>query len=469
MNNTRLPSLTSQLLKSLYVPLFFTWIIGTLVVVVVASYFTEQAYDRALLDDAYSVASHVKLNAAKSTEQLEIDLSANEMTTLLFDQSEIIYFQILNVDGSMIAGHPGFNATLPARGSAPKFSNLEFQDKNFRTVAIYRTQPSPFFLVMAQTSDFRTALVKRVVIFSIVPQLLFLALLALFLKGVIKKELAPLLDLENAVETRAVTDLSAVHIDTRTKDVHDLGTAINRLFFRIDDGVRLLREFSGNVAHELRTPLAGIRAQTEYGLANKNPEVWYQQLQGIAKSELRASHMVEQMLALSLTNEAKSGLINEDIDVDELVKEAVMRFLSRADSLGVDLGVKGYELGLTIKTQRSLLEGALNNLIDNALRYGVSEIESFNQITIEIEKTVDDNKKNYLEISVVDNGKGISDEFKHQVMRRRTQGEAGLNLGAGAGLGLAIVVEYAKLLNAEFVLQDNSGGGLKALLKLPLG
>ncbi len=469
MNNTRRPSLTSQLLKSLYVPLFFTWIIGTLVVVVVASYFTEQAYDRALLDDAYSVASHVKLNAAKSTEQLEIDLSANEMTTLLFDQSEIIYFQILNVDGSMIAGHPGFNATLPARGSAPKFSNLEFQDKNFRTVAIYRTQPSPFFLVMAQTSDFRTALVKRVVIFSIVPQLLFLALLALFLKGVIKKELAPLLDLENAVETRAVTDLSAVHIDTRTKDVHDLGTAINRLFFRIDDGVRLLREFSGNVAHELRTPLAGIRAQTEYGLANKNPEVWYQQLQGIAKSELRASHMVEQMLALSLTNEAKSGLINEDIDVDELVKEAVMRFLSRADSLGVDLGVKGYELGLTIKTQRSLLEGALNNLIDNALRYGVSEIESFNQITIEIEKTVDDNKKNYLEISVVDNGKGISDEFKHQVMRRRTQGEAGLNLGAGAGLGLAIVVEYAKLLNAEFVLQDNSGGGLKALLKLPLG
>ena len=468
MNNKKLPSLTSQLLKSLYIPLFLTWIIGTLVVVIVASYFTEQAYDRALLDDAYSVASHVTLNAAKSTEQLEIDLSANEMTTLLFDQSEIIYFQILNVDGSMVAGHPGFNATLPAVGSAPKFSNLEFQDKNFRTVAIYRTQPSPFFLVMAQTSAFRTALVKRVVIFSIVPQLLFLALLALFLKGVIKKELAPLLDLENAVETRAVTDLSAVHIDTRTKDVHDLGTAINRLFFRIDDGVRLLREFSGNVAHELRTPLAGIRAQTEYGLANKNPEVWYQQLQGIAKSELRASHMVEQMLALSLTNEAKSGLINEDIDVDELVKEAVMRFLSRADSLGVDLGVKGYDLGLTIKTQRSLLEGALNNLIDNALRYGVSEIQSFNQITIEIEKTVDDAKKNYLEISVVDNGKGISDEFKHQVMRRRTQGEAGVNLGAGAGLGLAIVVEYAKLLNAEFVLQDNSGGGLKALLKLPL-
>ena len=468
MNNKKLPSLTSQLLKSLYIPLFLTWIIGTLVVVIVASYFTEQAYDRALLDDAYSVASHVTLNAAKSNEQLEIDLSANEMTTLLFDQSEIIYFQILNVDGSMVAGHPGFNATLPAVGSAPKFSNLEFQDKNFRTVAIYRTQPSPFFLVMAQTSDFRTALVKRVVIFSIVPQLLFLALLALFLKGVIKKELAPLLDLENAVETRAVTDLSAVHIDTRTKDVHDLGTAINRLFFRIDDGVRLLREFSGNVAHELRTPLAGIRAQTEYGLANKNPEVWYQQLQGIAKSELRASHMVEQMLALSLTNEAKSGLINEDIDVDELVKEAVMRFLSRADSLGVDLGVKGYELGLTIKTQRSLLEGALNNLIDNALRYGVSETQSFNQITIEIEKTVDDAKKNYLEISVVDNGKGISDEFKHQVMRRRTQGEAGVNLGAGAGLGLAIVVEYAKLLNAEFVLQDNSGGGLKALLKLPL-
>jgi two-component system sensor histidine kinase TctE len=134
--------------------LFLTWIIGTLVVVVVSSYFTEQAYDRALLDDAYSVASHVTLNNAKGTAQLEIDLSANEMTTLLFDQSEIVYFQILNTDGSLVAGHPGFNAALPAIGNPPKFSNLEFQDKNFRTVAIYKSMPSPFFLVMAQTSVF---------------------------------------------------------------------------------------------------------------------------------------------------------------------------------------------------------------------------------------------------------------------------------------------------------------------------
>ncbi len=467
MKTNQLPSLTSRLLKSLYVPLFLTWMAGTLVVFIVSSYFTEQAYDRALLDDAYSVASHVTVGNSNDKDQLEIDLSANEMTTLLFDQSEIVYFQILNADGSMIAGHPGFNATLPTIGGAPKFSNLEFQDKNFRTVAIYKSVPSPFFLIMAQTTGFRTVLIKRVIVFSILPQLILLVLLAYFLKGVIRKEMAPLLDLENAVEVRAVTDLSPVEIDTRTKDVHDLGTAINRLFFRIDDGVRLLREFSGNVAHELRTPLAGIRAQTEYGLANQSPEVWFQQLQGIAKSEARASHMVEQMLALSLTNEAKTGLINEDINLSEMLKETVLRFLSRADSLGVDLGVNGYELNLTIKSQRSLLEGALNNLIDNALRYGVSETQSFNQITIGMQEITDSQQKNFIEISVSDNGEGISDEFKHQVMRRRAQGEAGLNLGAGAGLGLAIVVEYVKLLNGEFILQDNEGGGLRATLRLP--
>jgi len=467
LKTNHLPSLAFRLLKSLYVPLFLTWIVGTLVVVLVSSYFTEQAYDRALLDDAYSVASHVMINGAKGNPELEVDLSANEMTTLLFDQSEIVYFQILNADGSLVAGHPGFNASLPAMGSSPKFSNLEFQDKTFRTVAIYKSHPSPFFLVMAQTTGFRAALIKQVILFSIVPQLLLLGLLAFFLKGVIKKELAPLLDLENAVEAKAVTDLSPINVDTRTKDVHDLGTAINRLFFRIDDGVRLLREFSGNVAHELRTPLAGIRAQTEYGLANKDPQIWFQQLQGISKSEARASHMVEQMLALSLTNEAKTGLINEDVNVSELVKDTVLRFLHRADSLGVDLGVKGYELNLIFKSQRALLEGALNNLIDNALRYGVSETHNFNQITVEIALNNFD-QKDHLEISVIDNGLGISDEFKHQVMRRRAQGEAGLNLGAGAGLGLAIVVEYVKLLKGEFLLQDNAGGGLKATLRLPM-
>ena len=127
MKNIKLPSLTSQLLKSLYVPLFFTWIFGIVVVVAVATYFTEQAYDRALLDDAYSVARHVAVNNSKNSIELEIDLSANEMTTLLYDQSEIIYFQVLNTDGSMIAGHPGFKASLPGIGEPPRFSNRASQ------------------------------------------------------------------------------------------------------------------------------------------------------------------------------------------------------------------------------------------------------------------------------------------------------------------------------------------------------
>jgi signal transduction histidine kinase len=126
-----------------------------------------------------------------------------------------------------------------------------------------------------------------------------------------------------------------------------------------------------------------------------------------------------------LTNEAKTGLINEDVNVSELVKDTVLRFLNRADSLGVDLGVRGYELNVIIKSQRSLLEGALNNLIDNALRYGVSETQNFNQITIDIAKS------NLNQIEVLRNfccrqwdWASAMSTSKHQVMRRRAQGEA---------------------------------------------
>ena len=79
-------------MKGLFIPLSISWLIGAVIVIFISSYFTEQAYDRALLDDAYSVASHVVLNSSRLNNQLEVNLSSNEMSTLLFDQSEMVFF-----------------------------------------------------------------------------------------------------------------------------------------------------------------------------------------------------------------------------------------------------------------------------------------------------------------------------------------------------------------------------------------
>jgi two-component system sensor histidine kinase TctE len=294
------PSLRNRLLRHVLVPLALTWLLGTGLVISIARYFAQEAYDRALLDDAYLVASHVRQVSPTDAERLTLSLSPNELTTVLFDQNESLFFAVFRQDGSLLAGHPGLVPSAPPVGQAPVFSDLQYQNKTLRSVTVHRHQPGDFYVVMAQTTNSREQLLQRLLTFSIVPQLLLLFVLAAVLRRVIQADLQPLADLERALHRRDARDLTPVQVGTRTRDIQRLGQAVNNLLMRIAHSVRAQREFSGNVAHELRTPLAGIRAQADYGLSHKDPQVWREQLAGIAHSEERASHLVDQLLALAL-------------------------------------------------------------------------------------------------------------------------------------------------------------------------
>jgi two-component system sensor histidine kinase TctE len=436
------PSLRNRLLRHVLVPLSVTWLIGAALVVGIASYFAQQAFDRALLDDAYLVASHVR-RSVDDARTLDLSLSAQEMSTVLFDQSESLYFAVFGASGNLLAGHAGLRPPQFPEGVKPQFAATEYQGRVLRTVTIHRQQPDDFYVLMAQTTASRDRLLQRLLTFSIVPQLLLLVLLAGWLQRAIENDLTPLAALEQAVGQRDARDLTPVPVSATTRDVQRLGQAINALLGRIAYSVQAQREFSGNVAHELRTPLAGIRALADYGLRQNDPQVWREQLQGIAQSQERASHLVDQLLALALADEAKQTLENKPVALDALVGEAVLRFLSRADAVGVDLGAKGIDHAVMVQGNAALIEGILNNLIDNALRYGRAE-GGESHITVSVEQSY-----RHVTLSVIDNGAGVPNDKLQQISQRWVQGAAGEALKAGMGLGLAIVDTYAKLLGAR--------------------
>ena len=115
----------------------------------------------------------------------------------------------------------------------------------------------------------------------------------------------------------------------------------SRLLGRVRAGVQAQREFTGNVAHELRTPLAGIRSLAEHALAQTDPQQWRAQLQRVLQSEQRASHLIDQLLALALADETRDTLVLEPLALDRLVRDFVLRHMAQADSLGIDLGASG--------------------------------------------------------------------------------------------------------------------------------
>ena len=283
---------------------------------------------------------------------------------------ETLFFSVTGPDGTRLAGEAGL-ALKPAAGQlGHRFDDIEFRGKALRAVTLHRDLPVPFDIVVAETQVGRAALLRLLLLYSLAPQAVLLGLVAWWVTRLVRADLRPLAQLQQAVDNRDANDLAPVEVPATTRDTVRLAGAINSLLQRLERSVRAQREFAGNVAHELRTPLAGIRALAEYGLAQKDPASWREQLERIASSQARASRMVDQLLDLAVAHEAEAGLKLGMVRLDEAVREAVLRFLPAADAAGVDLGALGIDGPSQVLGDPMLIDGILNNLLDNALRYG---------------------------------------------------------------------------------------------------
>lgn len=453
----RVPSLFQRLLKRVIVPLALTWLMGTLLAFAVARYSTQQAFDRALLDDAYAVASHVRQTPDGG---LTLALTANEMGTLLFDQSERLYFAVYSEEGRFLAGHAGLQMPDLDDLTSHAFTQLEWHNKTLRAVVLLRQVPQPFIVVVAQTTKSQAIFFQRLLVLSLAPQFLLLLGLAWWLRRTLRQDVQPLADLQNAVAVRDVRDLTPVQVSQRTSDIKNLSEAINDLLSRIEKSVRAQKEFAGNVAHEMRTPLAGMKALTDYALSQSNPTVWRDQLQKIAQSQERASHLLNQLLAMALVQEAQQS-VAEPVKLDDVVRDSIMRHLHRADALGIDLGGHGLDenSSVFVMAQRALMEGVIDNLIDNAFRYGLPPDGSARRVTVEL---TSDPSQRQCALWVHDNGPGIPQAQRERLLLRWVQGMDGQALQQGSGLGLAIVSEYARIMDAQLLMETaDEGRGLK--------
>jgi two-component system sensor histidine kinase TctE len=272
-----------------------------------------------------------------------------------------------------------------------------------------------------------------------------------------------LIGLQDELDQRDPNDLQPVTPIQSPSDLQRLARTINGLFQRIAVTGQAQREFAGNVAHELRTPLAGIRSLADYGLRQSDPQAWRQQLERIRQSEQRASHLVQQLLALAQADELRTVASLQVIDVSDLVRDLLLRQMSRAQAQGADLGGEGLDTVHRARVDASLLEGLLTNLVDNALRYGRPADGTVPQVMVSVSALQDK-----VGITVEDNGPGLAADELEQVLQRARRGKAGDALGVGAGLGLSIAQRYAQLLQATLQFGPGAQGrGLCVRILLP--
>lgn len=458
------PSLRRRLLRRLMLPIALVWFAATGLTTFVANHFAQRAFDRSLIDDAYSLAAHVQLVDGKVT----VNLSPREVSNLLFDQTEAVFFAVADAHGHLLAGDTGLERAITPEEAQPVFIDIVHQGRPLRAVVLHVQQPVRLAILVGQTTRSRSELLHKLLIYSLLPQAFLLGLLAWWLRHGIDRELEPLDRLRIAIEVRDASDLSplpsSVNQGRSTLDIVRLSQSLDGLLHKVKEGIDAQKEFAGNVAHELRTPLAGIRALADYGLRQSDPAVWKQQLQAITQSQERASHIVDQLLALAFATEAGQALQLEPIALDELVREVLLAAIPKADAQGADLGAEGLENTCKVMAHRGLLEGLLVNLIDNALRYG-SVAPAKPVITVSIEPPPDHASPSNASDSpprvwllVCDEGPGLAPEKLHHFKQRWSQGVQAQYMGQGHGLGLDIVRRYAHLLQADLVFALGKDG-----------
>jgi two-component system sensor histidine kinase TctE len=229
--------------------------------------------------------------------------------------------------------------------------------------------------------------------------------------------------------------------------------AINDLLGRLDQSIGRQKHFLADAAHQLKTPLAGLRtqaelAQQEIDAGRHTPQDLKRSLQQIARSSQRAAHMVNQLLALARAEDQEQAARHQEVGLVRIAKEVVRDFVPRAMERRIDLGYEGPERdadGSRLRGQPVLVRELMRNLVDNALQY----TPSGGTVTLRV---LPDPFGQVAVVQVEDTGPGIP-EAERELVFQPFYRALGTNVD-GSGLGLAIVREIAEQHGAEVSVED---------------
>jgi two-component system sensor histidine kinase TctE len=295
----------------------------------------------------------------------------------------------------------------------------------------------------------RAEFARQILARMALPQALLIAIAGAMLWYAVGRGLAPLGTLRREIESRSHLDLSAVPEEEAPQEVRPLIHAINELLERLSFALAAQQRFIADAAHQLRTPIAGLKTQTELALRQAPPGDAQATLRQLRTATERTTRLVNQLLSLAQAEPPVGRVLHaaQRIDLARLARDATTDWVPRALERGIDLGFDDHSTAASIEGDPFLLREMLNNLLDNAVRY----TQSGGQVTVRVRC---DGTNAVL--AVEDNGPGIPDSERSRVFQRfyRVLGTG----GEGCGLGLAIVREIAQSHAAEVTLDSGSGG-----------
>ena len=466
-------SLFGEILDWMLTPLLLLWPLSMALTWLVAQDLANEPYDRALTRNAQALAQLVGVENKRVV--LTLPRAASEI--LSADEADIIYYQVLGARGEYLTGER--DLPLPPDDDPPPSAEVRLRDDELRGLQLrvaytWVTVPiqgaAPVLVQVAETREKRALLATEIIKGVMLPQFLLLPLAVLLVWLAIARSIRPLTALEQRIAERSPDDMSPLDDSMAPQEVAPLVQAVNGLLARLKGSLDAQKRFLADAAHQLKTPLAGLRMQADLALRDSNdPETLRRSLQQIGLSTVRATHTVNQLLALARAESGGAQMVRMPCDLAALTREVVQDSLPMALDKRIDLGYEGVEQGddgATIEGNPTLLRELVRNLIDNALRYAPSSgaplcIVTARVLVAQVDQSV--------RLEVEDNGPGVPAGERKLVVEPFYR-SLGTNVD-GSGLGLSIVVEIARQHHARVILgdthPDQSPPGLRVTLSFP--
>jgi two-component system sensor histidine kinase TctE len=449
-------SLFGEILDWMLAPLLFVWPISIALTHYFANNVASYPYDQALREHVAALSRQVAFVDGEARLALpglaEVFLRADEIDT--------VYFHLLDGNGRLLGGDPELPTPADPGGLARgEFGEAQLRDDEYRGQPMriaYLYLPLPgesgdsgerrgVLVEVGETTEKRAQLANKIIASVIVPQFVIIPLAVVLVWFGLSQGLRPLTRLRNRIEARREADLSPISLGRVPEELRPLTEAFNSILARMQQNVSAQRRFIADAAHQMRTPLTGLKTQAQLAMRETDPGQLRHALRQILTGADRASHLVDQLLALAraeASDQAQQALL--PLDLDQLLREVVETWVIRALDKRIDLGYE-HAGKVLIDGNAFLLREMINNLLDNALRY----TPVGGRVTARVAALGD-----FVVLEIEDNGPGISEDESLKVFDRFYRGE-GADV-EGSGLGLAIVREIAEVHKAAASLRPRA-------------
>lgn len=424
------------------------------------------AYDRTLLASAKTIAEQLDVQGEGSAARLVPRVPYAALEAFEADNRSRMFYRVTGFSGEMVSGFESLKRWTGRIADQPPYAALvDFYDDAVdgapvRVAVLLQPVAGSGGIGMAtvqvaETLELREGLAREILVSTLWRQTLLLSVIALVVGWVVHSTVRPLRLVSQEIASRADNDLSPVNTAHAPRELQPLLQANNQLMARLDHLLQHQKRFVRDAAHQLRTPLAVLKTQTQSALRGDLPAV--QALQEINLTVDRATELANQMLSLAKVEQLRQQMASAQMNWSSVLREVAL-------DLAPLIADKNLEFELETHMAHVLAhDWMLRELCRNLLHNAIKHSPQGSALSVRLHA-----KDNDAVLVISDSGKGIDDELRKRLFQPFSAGR----MQPGSGLGLAICAEITRALDGSISLENRIHHsrilGLDVCVRLPL-